>query len=116
MKLFTKIQYNITEIKYFSTDGSSLPNGHPIQKGAFIKDCQDNSKKFKSENFQYLIINENFQIVESVHPEQYGLVDYRGGIISFSTDVNAVNFDKNQIVNFFKKVYKTLYNRFFAKK
>jgi hypothetical protein len=116
MKLFTNFtnKYTIKEIKYFSTNGDTLPNGHQIQKAGFIKECNDNSDKFKIANFQYFI-SKTFELVEALHPEQYGLADYRGGIITFSTDVNAVEFDTNKIINFFKKVYKSIYNRFFAK-
>jgi len=116
MKLFKNFtnKYNIIEIKHFSPDNKPFPNGHPIQKAGYIKECKDNSEKFKTENFQYFI-SKNFELVEALHPEQYGLSDYRGGVITFSTDVNAIEFDKNKIINFFKKIYKTIYNRFYAK-
>ncbi len=103
------------EIKYFSPDGrKTLPNGHPIQKGGFIKECKDNQDKFKHSNFEYLI-NERFELAEAIHPQQYGLADYRGGIIIFSTDINALSINKNKIVNWFKQKIKTIKNRLFAK-
>lgn len=107
--------FEIKEIKYFSPDGlKTVPNGHYIQKGGFIKECIDNSKKFKTENYQFLI-NERLEIVEAIHGQQYGLSEYRGGIITFSTDVNSLEISDNKIINWFKKTYKSLINRFFSK-
>lgn len=69
------------EVKYFSPDGrKNIPNGHPIQKGGFISACKANLN--------------NFILSESVHDSQYGLSEYRGGVIVFSTEVNAVKLDK----------------------
>jgi hypothetical protein len=57
----------VNEIKYFSPDGrKTVPNGHYIQKAGFIKECVENSKKFKTENYQFLI-REDFEIVEEIH-------------------------------------------------
>ena len=61
--------FKITEIKYFSPSGrKNVPNGHIMQKGGFIKECIDNSRKFKTENYQFLI-NEDLEIVEAIHGE-----------------------------------------------
>jgi hypothetical protein len=107
--------YKITEIKYFSPDGrKTIPNGHPYQKGFFIKECKDNLTKFKTENYQYLI-GENLEIVEAVHDQQYGLYDYRGGIITFSTEINSLEISDVKIINWFKKKYKSIVNKFFSK-
>lgn len=107
--------YKITEIKYFSTDGrKTIPNGHPYQKGSFIKECEDNLVKFKTENYQYLI-SENFGIVEAIHDKQYGLSDYRGGIITFSTEINSLEVSDVKIYNWFNKIYKSIINKFFSK-
>lgn len=121
MKLKTLLEFikgrkfTITEIKYFSTDGrNNVPNGHVLQKGGFIKECKDNSEKFTTENYQYFI-NDNLDIVEAVHSTQYGLSDYRGGIIIFSTDVNSLDISTNRILNWVKKKFKSLKNRFFSK-
>ena len=81
------------EIKYFSTDGSSLPNGIGFQRGNFLRECRLNS--------------EAFVLDEAVHDKQYGLADYKGGIIVFSTDVNAVQLDKNKIMNWLKQHIKS---------
>jgi len=105
--------FKITEIKYFSPSGrKNVPNGHIMQKGGFIKECIDNSKKFKTENYQFLI-NEVLEFVESIHDQQYGLWDYRGGIITFSTDVNSLDISDIKIFNWFKKNIKVLSISFF---
>lgn len=111
----SKRDFEVVEVKYFSPSGiKSIPNGHPIQKGGFIKECVDNSKKFKVDNFQYLI-KANFEITEAIHPIQYGLSDYRGGIVIFSTDVNSLEISKNKLFNWFLKKGKTIINRFLSK-
>jgi hypothetical protein len=105
----------IKEIKYFSNDGNNkLPNGHPFQKGWYLKECLDNSNKFKKYNNQYLI-KENFELVEAIHNKQYSLYDYRGGIIVFSTDINSKTLNPNKILNWFESKGKTYLNRFFSK-
>lgn len=84
------LKKGIKEIKYFSSNGvHKIPNGHIIQKGGFVKECLDNSKKFKSENYHYFI-NYNFELFEAIRPEQYGLFDDRGGVLLFSTDINSL--------------------------
>ena len=45
-KLFN-IKENVIEIRYFSPEGhTKIPNGHPLQKAGFLKDCIDNKNKF----------------------------------------------------------------------
>jgi hypothetical protein len=88
------------EIKYFSRDGSSMPNGSAIQRGGFLHECRMNK--------------EAFVIDEAIHSQQYGLGDYRGGIIVFSTTVNAVSLDKNKIKNKVKQILATIGQRFNA--
>ena len=85
------------EIKYFHPNGKSMPNGSHYQRGGFINECIANKNAF--------IIN------EGVHGEQYGLSNYRGGIVVFSTDVNAVQMDNNQILNKIKQFIATFNNR-----
>jgi len=99
VKLFesTNPRKYFKEIKYFSRDGSSMPNGAGIQRGGFLLECR---------------LNRNaFTISEAIHGEQYGLSGYRGGIIVFSTDVNAVNLDKNRLKNKIKQILATLGQR-----
>lgn len=85
------------EVKYFSTDGKSMPNGVGFQRGNFLHECKVNA--------------ESFMLDEAVHGKQYSLSDYRGGIIVFSTDVNAVNLDKNKLYNKIKQILTTLNQR-----
>lgn len=106
---------NVKEIKYFSSNGvRSIPNAPGIVKGGFFLDCMNNSKKFKSENYQYFI-NENFELFDAIRPEQYGLSDYRGGVLIFSTDVNSLDLSKNKLLNWFNKKIKSVGNKFFSK-
>ena len=48
---------------------------------------------------------------EGISPHQMKLDKFKGGIIVFSTDVNAVDISKSKIVSWFKKKYETFYNR-----
>lgn len=90
---------SVREVKYFHPSGKGMPNGHPLQRGGFIRECRLNT--------------DAYELDEAVHPQQYGLADYRGGVITFSTDVNAVEFSKNAIVNKVKQLLATYGNRFF---
>ena len=85
------------EIKYFSPDGSTMPNGIGFQRGNFLRECKIN--------------REAFELDEAIHNNQYGLSDYRGGVIVFSTDVNAVALDKNKLSNKVKQILATLNQR-----
>jgi len=48
-------------------------------------------------------------LVEGVHPEQYGLAKWRGGIIVFSVSVNAVNDNAKTLA---AKLKQTIINKF----
>ena len=85
------------EVKYFHPDGKTMPNGHGIQRGGYIKECKDNTEKF--------------ELDEGVHGEQYGLSKYRGGVIVFATDDNAVALSDNKILNKIKQFVESLKNR-----
>ena len=85
------------EVKYFHPDGTSLPNGSHYQRGGFLNECRAN--------------RDAFLIDEAVHDKQYGLADYRSGIIVFSTDINAVQLDTNIIKNKIKQFVVTWRNR-----
>ena len=37
---------NFHEVKYFSPDGCTMPNGVGFQRGNFIKSCADNARNF----------------------------------------------------------------------
>lgn len=85
------------EIKYFHPSCNTLPNGSHFQKGGYLNECRINKNSF--------IINED------IHPEQYGLSNYRGGIIVFAVNVNAVQLSSNKIMNCIKQFMTTWKNR-----
>lgn len=62
---------NFKEIKYFSKDGRSMPNGVGFQRGNFFKESADNVS--------------NFVLSKSVCEER----GCQGGVIVFSAEANA---------------------------
>ena len=86
-----------TEVEYFHPQRRTMPNGSCYQRGGFLQECRQNLN--------------SFILDEGVHNKQYGMAKYRGGIIVFSTDVNAVELDKNKIINKIKQVITTFKNR-----
>ena len=84
-------------MKYFHPQRQTMPNGSHYQRGGFLQECRENLN--------------SFILDEGVHGKQYGMAKYRGGIIVFSTDVNAVELDKNKIINKIKQVITTFKNR-----
>lgn len=86
---------NIRSIKYFSTTGLDMPNGVNIQRGGFLTECRKNERAF---------------VTEGIAGQQYGLADYRGGIIVFATSVNSVELSKNAIVNKAKQLWHSFVN------
>ena len=85
------------EIKYFHPNGNTMPNGSHYQRGGFINECKINKN--------------NFMLDEGVHGEQYGMKQHRGGIVVFSTDVNAVKLNDNKLINKIKQLIITFNNR-----
>ena len=75
-----------------------MPNGSHYQRGGFLNECKNNK--------------DSFILDEGVHGQQYGMSKYRGGIIVFSTDVNAVQMDNNRMLNKIKQLIVTFNNRF----
>ena len=88
---------NWTAVKYFHPQRQTMPNGSHYQRGGFIQECRENKN--------------SFILDEGVYGNQYGMAEYRGGIIVFSTDVNAVELDKDKIVNNINQVITTFKNR-----
>lgn len=86
------------EVKNFHPNGKPFPNGSHYQRGGYLNECRMNKNAFV--------------LTEGVHGEQYGMAKYRGGVIVFSTEVNAVTLDKNQILNKIKQIITTYKNRF----
>lgn len=85
------------EVKYFHPSGKTMPNGSHYQRGGFINECKINK--------------DNFVLDEGVHGEQYGMAQYRGGLVVFSTDVNAVKLNDNKLINKIKQLIATFNNR-----
>jgi len=100
--------YSIREIKHLSTDGKEeCPAMVYVAKGEWYKNVKINEGLFDTGN-------KEFTFGEGVADEQYGLPKYKGGIIVFSTDVNAVNDPKgfkNKVKAFFKNNIQTIINR-----
>lgn len=91
---------NITtfrEIKYFHPNGKTMPNGSHYQRGGFLHECKMNK--------------DSFILDESVHGGQYGMTRYRGGIIVFPTDVDAIQLNTNEVLNKIKQIISTHKNR-----
>ena len=85
------------EVKYFHPSGKTMPNGSHYQRGGFINECKINK--------------DNFVLDEGVHGEQYSMAQYRGGLVVFSTDVNAVKLNDNKLINIIKQLIATFNNR-----
>lgn len=88
----------IKEVKYFHPSGDSLPNGSNYQKGGFLNECRKNMN--------------NFVLDEGIHGEQYGMAKYRGGILVFAVNVNAIQISNNKIINTLRQFIETVKNRF----
>lgn len=87
----------VKEIKHFHPSGKPMPNGSHIQRGGYLNECRLNANAY--------ILN------EGVHGNQYGLAKYKGGIITFSTDINALELAKNNLINKIKQVVETFKQR-----
>jgi hypothetical protein len=107
--------YRVKPIKVFSPDGlDEAPQGSFYAKGEWARLVKINELSFtNSKNGGSERI-----LPEGYSPEQFGLSKYRGGVIVFSTDVNAVSgaaetkigklkdFVKNKLDTFKNKVLK----------
>lgn len=87
----------VREIKHFHPSGKPMPNGSHIQRGGYLNECRLNANAYTLD--------------EGVHGEQYGLAKYRGGIITFSTDINAAELSPNKLINKIKQVIETFKQR-----
>ena len=70
------------EIKYFSRDGQTIPNGIGFQRGNFIKECADNAN--------------SFALTEKVFCGQKLQNRERGGVIVFPASSDA-RLDRDKI-------------------
>ena len=87
----------IHDVKYFHPTGKTMPNGSHYTRGGFLHECYLNTNAFTLD--------------EGVHPEQYGLAKYRGGMIVFSTDINAITLDERPFINKIKQFLETFKQR-----
>lgn len=87
----------VREIKHFHPSGKPMPNGSYIQRGGYLNECRLNANAYTLD--------------ESVHGEQYGLAKYRGGVITFSTDINAMELSDNPLINKIKQAVETFKQR-----
>lgn len=107
----------IKKIKNFHPSGKDEPtSGSFYHKGGYWREVHINMNSFTNDSKKYSLIEKNFSLNEAIHDEQYGLYDYRGGMIIFSTDVNSVDVSNSKIKNWFSKKIITTKNRFFVKK
>jgi len=67
-------------------------------------------------SYDYIPGYGDIHIWEGIATDQFGLDKYKGGIIVFSTDVNAEGFSKSKVKNFIIKKWKTLSNRLMKNK
>lgn len=107
-KLLEKIgNGNITEIKYFRTDGkNTAPSGYCVYNGGVYSQIRENKKSFRhGETYRKYMC-------EAIMKDQYGLMNYRGGMIVFATSVNAVvdREEKSKIKAYIKKAYLSTIN------
>lgn len=96
------------EIKYFHPSVKQMPNGVHYQRGGFLYECKVNKEAFTNSFFDNAQV---YTLDEAIHPTQYGLADYRGGIIVFSVDVNAKKFSDNAFINKLKQFLATIQQR-----
>lgn len=85
------------EIKYFHPEGKTMPNSIYVHRGFLLNECIKNMN--------------NFILTEGVCADQGSLSKYKGGIIVFSTDVNAVQTSENKLVNKIRQIVNTYKNR-----
>lgn len=95
------------EIQWFVRDGSKTPNVPNWHQKERREEIAENKNAFDSPLSH---------LYEAVNADQYNLAKYRGGVIVFSTDVNAVKQDENAIKDKFKKLLATFKNQFFTSK
>ena len=108
---------NIKEIKWFRPDGKNhAPNGEATFNGMMYKSIQENENSFIRNTNSKLF--ENF-VDEGVSDYQSSLSKYKGGMIVFALNVNAVvdkEVDTSDLKKSFKKVFYTVKNYLFKSK
>ena len=93
--------YKLENIVNFSRNGNVEPCGSYLTKGYEIHDIMLNRNAFEHNS------NCGFFLAEGVQDSefQWGLNNYAGGMIVFSTNVNSVLNDKSSIVKKLKSIY-----------
>ena len=90
--------YTFRVVKYFHPSGASLPNGSHYQKGGFLNECRKNLNGF--------VLNKN------IHGEQYGMTKYRGGMIVFAVNANAVQMSNDRFISATSQFIETIKDHF----
>lgn len=75
----------VREVRCFHPSGHAMPNGSHIQRGGYLAECRKNA--------------ESFTLDDGVYGEQYGFLDYRGGVIVLPTAINAVEMSHDVFQN-----------------
>ena len=75
----------VREVRHFHPSGLAMPNGSHIQRGGYLAECRKNA--------------ESFTLDDEVYGEQYGFLDYRGGVIVLPTAINAVEMSHDVFQN-----------------
>ncbi len=100
---------NIKGLKYFHPSGiEKIPNGHVIQKGGFLKECEDNRNSFSTKNSQYLI-DDKFNLIEGASD----LSISQSCIIVFPTETNKIDVWTNIIMTWFSAKIKSNGNKWY---
>ena len=77
-------------VKYFHPNGKSMTNGCYYQRGSFLNECRINK--------------DCFVLDEDVHGEKNGMNNLRGGLVVFSTDVNVIYMNDDQLIDIIKQL------------
>lgn len=104
--------YKLENIIHFSRNGDVEPSGSYLTKGYEIHDIMLNRNAFEHNSDYGHFLTEGVQDSEF----QWGLNDYAGGMIVFSTNVNSVLNDKNWLVKKLKSIYYTTMNNLMKNK
>ena len=104
--------YKLENVVNFSRNGNVEPCGSYLTKGYEIHDIMLNRNAFEHNS------NCGFFLAEGVQDSefQWGLNNYAGGMIVFSTNVNSVLNDKSSIVKKLKSIYYTTINNLMKNK
>ena len=97
VSLAIRTMSGVRGVSHFHPSGHAMPNGSHIQRGGYLAECRRNA--------------ELFTLDESVHGEQYGFLDYRGGVIVLPADVNAEGMSRNALMDKVKQIVMTYGNR-----